>query len=145
MFPVGRLDKDTEGLLIITNDGALSHKLLSPKKHVDKKYYLETEGTLTEQHVNLIAKGLVVDDEFVAMPGVLEIIENSQGKTKAFLTIREGKFHQVKRMMEAVGNTVTYLKRISMGPIVLPNNLKVGEYRRLTEEEINCLKEYEVC
>ena len=145
LFPVGRLDKDTEGLLIITNDGALSHKLLSPKKHVDKKYYLETEGTLTEQHVNLIAKGLVVEDEFVAMPGVLEIIENSQGKTKAFLTIREGKFHQVKRMMEAVGNTVTYLKRISMGPIVLPNNLKVGEYRRLTEEEINCLKEYEVC
>ena len=145
LFPVGRLDKDTEGLLIITNDGLLSHNLLSPKKHVDKTYYVETDGLLTAEHIELIANGLFIEEGFVAMPAKLEILDSKADGSKAYLTIKEGKFHQVKRMMEAVGNTVTYLKRISMGPLNLPSDLAVGEYRRLTENEINSLKEYEVC
>ena len=140
LFPVGRLDKDTEGLLLITNDGALAHELLSPKKHVDKTYYVETDSRLTEEHVKIFAEGVRVDEEFVALSAVLLINEAKDSGSKALLTIHEGKFHQVKRMMEAVGNTVTYLKRISMGPLVLPEDLGIGEYRRLSEEEISLLK-----
>ena len=139
LFPVGRLDKDTEGLLLITNDGALSHNLLSPKKHVDKKYYVETDGFLKEDFVELFNKGIELSD-FVTLPSKLEIIESTENGSKAYLTIKEGKFHQVKRMMEAVGNTVTYLKRISMGPLVLPKDLEIGQYRPLTEKEINDVK-----
>lgn len=140
LFPVGRLDKDTEGLLLITNDGALAHELLSPKKHVDKTYYVETDSRLTEEHVKMFAEGVRVNEEFVALSAVLLIKEAKDSGSKALLTIHEGKFHQVKRMMEAVGNTVTYLKRISMGPLVLPEDLGIGEYRRLSEEEIILLK-----
>jgi 16S rRNA pseudouridine516 synthase len=140
LFPVGRLDKDTEGLLLITNDGALAHELLSPKKHVDKTYYVETDARLTEEHVKMFREGIEVDEDFVAMSATLVIQEAEDTGSKALLTIREGKFHQVKRMMEAVGNTVTYLKRISMGPLKLPEDLNIGEYRRLSEEEINMLK-----
>lgn len=140
LFPVGRLDKDTEGLLFITNDGLLAHNLLSPKKHVDKTYFLKTDGLLTEEHVELIAKGLLVEEGFVALPGELVILKATPEGSEANLTIREGKFHQVKRMMEAVGNTVTYLQRISMGPLSLPKDLGPGEYRTLTRQEIEALK-----
>lgn len=136
LFPVGRLDKDTEGLLVITNDGMLAHNLLSPKKHVDKKYYLQVEGIIKPDFVQAIADGLVVDEELTAKPGVLEIINEHE----AYLTISEGKFHQVKRMMEALGCTVTYLKRLSMGGLTLPSDLGCGEYRALTETELEILR-----
>lgn len=140
IFPVGRLDKDTEGLLLITNDGMLAHELLSPKKHVDKVYYVETDGMLKNEHIELFQQGIQVDEDFVAKEAKLQIISASENGSKAKLTIHEGKFHQVKRMMEAVGNTVTYLKRLSMGPLVLPEDLGCGEYRKLTDAEINMLK-----
>ena len=140
LFPVGRLDKDTEGLLIITNDGKLAHELLSPKKHVDKTYYVETDGLLSSEYVEIFRQGIKVSEDFTAKEASLKILEASDNGSKAELTICEGKFHQVKRMMQAVGNTVTYLKRLKMGPIRLPEDLKTGEYRRLTETEINMLK-----
>ena len=141
LFPVGRLDKDTEGLLLITNDGALAHNLLSPKKHVDKKYYVETDGLLLDEHIELFKQGIELEEDFVTLPARLEILHSSTEGSKAYLTIREGKFHQVKRMMEAVDNMVTYLKRLTMGSLVLPEDLKAGEYRALTDSEINSLKE----
>lgn len=143
LFPVGRLDKDTEGLLLITNDGMLAHNLLSPKKHVDKTYYVETEGCLNEEHISMFAEGINVENEFVALPAKLEILSSEGNITKSLLTINEGKFHQVKRMMSAVNNEVTYLKRLTMGPLTLPNDLNVGEYRRLTIKEFNMLKDLE--
>ena len=145
LFPVGRLDKDTEGLLLITNDGMLAHNLLSPKKHVDKTYYVETDGELNTEHITMFKEGLTVEDDFVALPAVLEIIESGVDGSKAYLTIREGKFHQVKKMMLSVNNTVTYLKRISMGPLKLPSDLECGSYRRLTMDEIIMLKDLENC
>lgn len=143
LFPVGRLDKDTEGLLLITNDGMLAHNLLSPKKHVDKTYYVETEGCLNEEHISMFAEGINVENEFVALPAKLEILSSEGNITKSLLTINEGKFHQVKRMMSAVNNEVTYLKRLTMGPLTLPDDLNVGEYRRLTIKEFNMLKDLE--
>ena len=140
LFPVGRLDKDTEGLLIITNDGMFAHNLLSPKKHVDKTYYVETDGFLKEEYIDLFTKGIELSEDFTTLPSKLEIIEASENGSKAYLTIREGKFHQVKRMMEAVNNTVTYLKRIRMGSLTLPLELEAGEYRKLTDKEISDLK-----
>lgn len=137
LFPVGRLDKDTEGLLLITNDGELSHKLLSPKKHVDKRYYVELDGELTESDVKLFADGLDIGENNLTKPAILEILEN---KKSAFITITEGKYHQVKRMFRKIGLTVTYLKRISMGSLVLDKTLKQGEYRPLTESELKELK-----
>jgi 16S rRNA pseudouridine516 synthase len=137
---VGRLDKDTEGLLLLTNDGILAHELLSPKKHVDKKYYVETDGLLTDEHRKLFKNGIKVDDEFTAKEAELQILSSGDKGSKAYLTIREGKYHQVKRMMEAVGNTVTYLKRISMGPLALPEDMETGTSRMLTDSEINMLK-----
>ncbi len=138
LFPVGRLDKDTEGLLLITNDGELAHRLLSPKKHVDKVYYAKIDGCVTKEDVKAFALGLVVDEEFTAMPAKLEII--TQGEvSEVYITIKEGKFHQIKRMFEAVGKEVTYLKRISMGSLTLDKSLGLGEYRCLTEEEIKSL------
>lgn len=145
LFPVGRLDKDTEGLLLITNDGMLAHNLLSPKKHVDKTYYVETDGELNSEHIRMFKDGLMVEEDFIALPATLEIIEAGADGSKAYLTIREGKFHQVKKMMLAVNNTVTYLKRISMGPLKLPSDLECGSYRRLTMDEIIMLKDLENC
>jgi 16S rRNA pseudouridine516 synthase len=139
LFPVGRLDIDTEGLLLLTNDGALAHRLLSPKKHVDKTYYLKTDTPIPETAVALMGAGFVVDEELTALPAKLEIL----GAQEAYLTIHEGKFHQVKRMMHAVGCEVTYLKRISMGPLVLDEALEPGAYRRLTEEELAALRRQE--
>ena len=135
LFPVGRLDIDTEGLLLITNDGALSHNLLSPKKHVDKTYYLETNEVLTSDDINQIESGVLIDNE-LTLPAKLEIVEDN----KYLLTIHEGKFHQVKRMISSVGKKVTFLKRIKFGSLELDKNLPLGSYRLLTNEEIEELK-----
>ena len=132
LFPVGRLDKDTEGLLLITNDGELAHRLLSPGRHVDKVYFARLDGPVGERERELFAQGLRVDETLTAMPAVLEILESAN---EVRVTIREGKFHQVKRMFAAVGREVLYLKRLSMGPLTLDNGLAAGAYRRLTEEE----------
>ncbi|WP_236915081.1 pseudouridine synthase [Clostridium sp. Cult2] len=139
-FPAGRLDKDTEGLLILTNDGKLAHELLSPKKGVDKTYYVEVEGYVEEEHKIKFNEGIILDDGYKTLPAKLEIIE-SNFISKVELTIQEGKFHQVKRMFQALHMEVVYLKRISMGPIKLDERLKLGEYRELKEEEIKLLKE----
>ena len=132
LFPVGRLDRDTEGLLLITNDGGLAHRLLSPRHHVDKVYYARLDGSVGEAEKTLFAQGLKVDDTLTALPAELEILEPA---TEVRVTIREGKFHQVKRMFEAVGREVLYLKRLSMGPLALDESLPKGGYRRLTAEE----------
>lgn len=137
LFPVGRLDKDTEGLLLITNDGELSHNLLSPKKHVNKTYYVELNGELIDSDIDLFAKGLDIGERNITKPAKLEILS---GRNRAYITITEGKYHQVKRMFQAIGLTVTFLKRISMGSLILDKNLKSGGYRKLTEEEISNLK-----
>ncbi|MED3876644.1 pseudouridine synthase [Lysinibacillus capsici] len=138
-FPVGRLDKDTEGLLLLTNDGQLAHNLLSPKKHVPKVYYAQIEGVVTEEDAEKFANGVELDDGYVTKPGKLVILKSAQ-QSEIELTIQEGKFHQVKRMFEAVGKRVTYLKRISMGSLKLDENLALGEYRELTAEELNGLQ-----
>ena len=132
LFPVGRLDRDTEGLLLITNDGGLAHRLLSPRHHVDKVYYARLDGPVGEAEKALFAQGLKVDEALTALPAELEILEPA---TEVRVTIREGKFHQVKRMFEAVGREVLYLKRLSMGPLALEESLPQGAYRRLTAEE----------
>ncbi|MFZ7944954.1 MULTISPECIES: pseudouridine synthase [Bacillaceae] len=142
-FPVGRLDKDTEGLLLITNDGQLAHRLLSPKKHVPKTYFAVIDREVTEADVAAFAKGVTLDDGYETKPGELKILKSGI-RSDIELTITEGKFHQVKRMFEAVGKRVVYLQRISMGPLPLDETLELGEYRELTEEEIELLKEYQV-
>lgn len=139
-FPVGRLDKDTEGLLLLTNDGKLAHELLSPKKHVDKTYYAKIDGRVTEEDGAAFEKGVILDDGYQTKPASLTILKSGQ-QSEIELTITEGKFHQVKRMFESVGKTVVYLKRLSMGPLQLDPELKLGKYRPLTEEELNGLKE----
>ncbi|WP_243291151.1 pseudouridine synthase [Bacillus sp. FJAT-47783] len=138
-FPVGRLDKDTEGFLLLTNDGQLAHQLTSPKKHIPKTYYAHILGEVTEEDGAIFKQGVVLDDGYKTKPGQLEIVE-SGSKSIIYLTITEGKFHQVKRMFEAVGKKVTYLKRVSIGPLSLDEDLQVGEYRELTDEEIELLK-----
>jgi len=138
-FPVGRLDKDTEGLLLITNDGQLAHNLLSPKKHVPKTYYAKIDGEVTQSDIEAFQRGVELDDGYVTKPGEL-IILSSGAKSEIELTIQEGKFHQVKRMFESVGKKVTYLKRLSMGSLKLDESLNLGDYRELTVEELNGLK-----
>lgn len=138
LFPAGRLDRDTEGLLLITNDGKLAHQLLSPKKHVDKVYYATVRGRLPEDASSRFMEGLTLEDGTRTLPAKLEILKSGED-SEIRLTIREGKFHQVKRMFEAVGCQVTYLKRLSMGNLTLDESLAPGEYRRLTEEEIRLL------
>ena len=137
LFPVGRLDKDTEGLLLITNDGDLAHRLLAPKKHVDKVYYAKIDGMVTEEDVKRFAEGIDIgaEEEEMTRPAKLDIMRSAE-ESEIRLTIHEGKFHQVKRMFLAVGKEVTYLKRERMGTLCLGENLKPGEYRLLTEEEI---------
>jgi 16S rRNA pseudouridine516 synthase len=138
-FPVGRLDKDTEGLLLITNDGHLAHQLLSPKKHVPKKYYATIDGVVTEADIKSFEKGVTLEDGYLTKPGYLTILKSGE-ESEIELVIMEGKFHQVKRMFEAVGKKVTYLKRLEMGPLKLDEDLELGEYRELTDEEIDLLK-----
>lgn len=139
-FPVGRLDKDTEGLLLITNDGQLAHNLLSPKKHVPKWYYAKVDGVVTEADVEVFKQGVTLDDGYHTKPGELKILVSDE-QSEIELMIQEGKFHQVKRMFEAVGKKVTYLKRLSMGSLVLDPDLPMGKYRHLTEEELGALQE----
>lgn len=137
LFPVGRLDKDTEGLLLITNDGELAHRLLSPGKHVDKTYFVRTKLPLSEEALKRLAEGIDIGDEKPTLPAVVKRLTD----TEIELTIREGRFHQIKRMLTAVVNEVTYLKRLSMGTLKLPADLQAGEFRELTEEEIRELRE----
>ncbi len=184
LFPVGRLDKDTEGLLLITDDGQLAHRLLSPTKHVDKTYYAVVTGRVTKEEIRLFAEGLRVDDDFTAMPAVLRLAEKRESVaekrvsgesspsakrgpipkseelpkkspeeplvlneagvteyTQVYVTIREGKFHQIKRMFAAVGKEVLYLKRLEMGPLKLDTSLEPGQFRELTQAEIAALRE----
>lgn len=138
LFPVGRLDKDTEGLLLITNNGELAHRLLSPKKHVDKVYYAKIEGRVTKEDQYKFAHGLSIGNKEVTKPAQLEILL-SDDISEIKLTIQEGKFHQVKRMFQAVGKKVIYLKRLSIGSLQLDETLALGEYRLLTQEEIEQL------
>ncbi|WP_455722147.1 pseudouridine synthase [Agathobacter sp.] len=140
LFPVGRLDIDTEGLLLITNDGALAHELLSPAKHVEKTYYARIDGMVTEDDVNQFENGVDIGEDKLTKPGKLVILK-SEPISEIELTITEGRFHQVKRMFEAVGKKVIYLKRISMGPLKLPQDLAIGEYRALTQAELGGLKQ----
>lgn len=135
LFPVGRLDKDTEGLLLITNDGVLSHKLLSPKKHIPKTYYVRLKKPLSDADVKVLESGVDIGDKKMTLPARITVLSG----VEIFLTISEGRFHQVKRMLLAVGNEVIYLKRISMGSLCLDENLKPGEYRTLTGEELKNL------
>ncbi|WP_019534955.1 pseudouridine synthase [Paenibacillus ginsengihumi] len=143
LFPVGRLDKDTEGLLLLTNDGKLAHQLLSPKKHVPKTYYAEVEGQVGESDAQAFAQGVTLDDGYVTLPAKLRILHSGSPETEELsrieLTIVEGKFHQVKRMFQAVGKRVVYLKRLSMGTLALDERLGPGEYRELTAEELERL------
>lgn len=156
LFPVGRLDADTEGLLLLTNDGALAHRLLSPRKHVDKTYYARIRGRVTKEDCLLFAQGLDIGEKKKTLPARLEILPGDRGGdekpdlqeetdlweySEILVTIQEGKFHQVKRMFEAVGKSVVYLKRISMGNLNLDPKLEPGMYRRLTEEEAAFLRD----
>lgn len=133
--PVGRLDKDTEGLLLLTDDGELTHRLLSPKYHVDKVYYARVEGTPDEADRAAFAAGITLSD-FTCMPAELTLL----GEGECLVTVREGKFHQVKRMLASRGKPVTYLKRLSMGPLQLDEKVKAGEWRLLRKEEILALQ-----
>ncbi|WAA10074.1 pseudouridine synthase [Fervidibacillus albus] len=139
-FPVGRLDKNTVGLLLLTNDGPLTHRVLSPKKHVEKTYFAIVDGFVTEEDRICFEKGIQLDDGYVTKPATLTIKSREKHRSEIELTITEGKFHQVKRMFEAVNKKVVYLKRISMGTLILDENLKEGEFRELTEGEILQLK-----
>ena len=136
LFPVGRLDKDTEGLLLITNDGDMSHRLLSPKKHVDKCYYVELAEPIDKDAIADLKEGVDIGDDELTLPAKVEAIN----PRAIYLTITEGRYHQVKRMMQAVGNEVTYLKRVSFGPLELDKDLPLGAYRRLEADEIMMLQ-----
>lgn len=137
LFPVGRLDKDTEGLLLLTDDGALSHQLLSPKKHVDKTYLVRLSVPLAPDAQMLLEKGVDIGDDTPTLPAKVETLSDRE----LLLTIHEGRFHQIKRMVAAVGSEVCYLKRLSMGTLFLPEELACGSFRELTEDEITGLKE----
>lgn len=141
LFPVGRLDKDTEGLLLITNDGELAHQLLSPRKHIEKVYFVVLNGEIQKEQISLLETGIELEVGVTTLPASINVLYIGNGTSEVEITIYEGKFHQVKRMFEAVGLKVTYLKRLSMGKIILDSTLKKGEYRALTEEEIKQLKQ----
>ena len=138
-MPAGRLDKDTEGLLLLTTDGELCHRLLSPERHVWKHYIAEVDGPLTEEHIELFQNGIILSD-FTAKPARMEIIHSGADGSAASVWIREGKYHQVRRMFEAAGRTVTSLKRLSFGPLLLDESLSPGMYRELTDSELSALQ-----
>ena len=146
LSPVGRLDKDTEGLLLITNDGELNHKLLAPKSHVPKIYFVELRDAFTDEQALMLKNGVDIGEKRPCMPAEAVAVNfdktasgNHGGVSAILLTIHEGKFHQVKRMMQVVGNEVVYLKRVQFGSLKLDETLKPGEYRALTEQEIKML------
>ena len=140
LFPVGRLDKDTEGLLLLTDDGALAHDLLAPKKHVDKVYFVRTDGALDDADCAAFAQGITLGDGLTCLPAKLEILK-SGAQSEALITLHEGKFHQIKRMLASRGKPVVYLKRLSMGPLTLDEGLSRGEYRLLTAQETARLRD----
>lgn len=137
LFPVGRLDKDTVGLLLLTDDGAMAHELLSPKKHVDKVYHAWVEGQVDESDVQALCQGMVLGDGTQCLPAGLEPLGDG---SECLVTLREGKYHQVKRMLAARGKPVTRLKRLSMGPLVLDESLSQGQWRALSGEELSALR-----
>ncbi|APQ72439.1 16S rRNA pseudouridine(516) synthase [Clostridium botulinum] len=139
-FPVGRLDKNTVGLLLLTNDGELNHRLVSPKWHVDKIYYAKINKKVTDEDIKKFKKGIILDDGYECFPAKLEIIKSFNEESEVRVTIHEGKFHQVKRMFESVDKKVIYLKREEFGPLKLDESLEEGQYRELTDEEISILK-----
>lgn len=141
-FPVGRLDKDTVGLLLLTNNGELNHRLISPKWHVDKVYYAKIDKAVDEKDIEAFKNGITLDDGYKCKEGKLEIINSSDEGAEVMVTIQEGKYHQVKRMFEALGKTVVYLKRTEFGGLPLDQELEEGEYRELTEDELALLKSY---
>lgn len=141
-FPVGRLDKDTVGLLLLTNDGELNHRLISPKWHVDKVYYAKIDKKVDEKDVIAFKNGVALDDGYKCLEAKLEILSSSDDESEVRITIQEGKFHQVKRMFEAVDKKVTYLKREEFGGLLLDTELEEGEYRELTDDELSLLKSY---
>ena len=142
LFPVGRLDIDTVGLLLITNDGALSHDLLSPAKHVAKTYEAILDGIVTDEDITMFKTGVDIGEEKLCKPATLKVvdIDENKGHSRVYITRTEGKFHQIKRMANAIGMDVLFLKRLSMGSLVLDPALSPGEYRRLTEDELNSLR-----
>jgi len=141
-FPIGRLDKDTVGLLLLTNDGELNHRLIAPKWHVDKVYYAKIDKKVDEKDIIAFKNGITLDDGYKCLEAELEILTSSDEGSEIKLTIQEGKFHQVKRMFEAVEKRVIYLKREEFGGLVLDPQLQEGEYRELTDEELALLKSY---
>ncbi|WP_214760762.1 pseudouridine synthase [Exiguobacterium sp. s146] len=137
LFPVGRLDKDTTGLLLLTNDGAFNHTLMSPRKHVDKVYVAEVDGEMTADDVRRFAEGVELEDGYTTKPARLELISKSGRRSTVRLTLSEGKYHQVKRMVAAVGKHVERLDRVQIGALELDPTLEPGAYRELSEEEVN--------
>lgn len=137
LFPAGRLDKDTEGLLLLTNDGEMAHRLLAPRRHVDKVYFVRVDGQLDQADVDAFAAGMTLGDGLVCMPAGLELLEEPD---TALVTLREGKYHQIKRMLASRGKPVRYLKRLTMGPLSLDPKLELGQWRPLTGEELDALR-----
>lgn len=142
LSPAGRLDKDTEGLLLITDDGALIHNLLSPAKHIPKTYYADIDGIVDDTHVQLFSEGIDIGDDKLTKPALLEILttDESEHHSSIKITITEGRYHQIKRMFQSVNMKVKYLKRLSMGSLTLDKNLAPGEFRELNSDEINTLR-----
>ena len=139
LFPCGRLDKHTLGLVMLTDDGDLAHRLLSPKHHVKKKYYFESKFPITEEEIAYLEKGATLEDGYVTKPSEIQVFED---KKSGYITLVEGKYHQIKRMLESVNNKITYLERITFGPLALDENLERGQWRFLTENEIKKLEEH---
>lgn len=139
-YPIGRLDKDTVGLLLISNDGNMCHRVLSPKRHVEKKYFAKVDMCLNSSHIEIFKDGITIDDGYKCKPAILNILNSSEEESECEIILTEGKFHQIKRMFEALGGNVTYLKRTKFCEIVLDENLNEGEYRHLTDDEVNILK-----
>ncbi len=137
LFPAGRLDKDTEGFVLITDDGEFAHAILSPKRHVDKRYFAVLENPACEEDVKLFALGMTIDGGEKCLPAKLELTENPK---EVFIALREGKYHQIKRMAEASGNRIVYLRRVSIGGLELDKRLKAGEFREISPEELRQLK-----
>ncbi len=137
LFPCGRLDKNTLGLMLITDDGELSHRLLSPKRHVEKRYYFKSKFSLSGENISKLEAGVALDDGYETKPCKLELAGDGN---EGYITLTEGKYHQIKRMLDAVGNKITYLERVTFGPLSLDSSLKRGEWRILTEKEITALR-----
>lgn len=144
LFPVGRLDIDTEGLLILTNDGILAHQLLSPKNHCPKKYYAKIKGIVNENDIEIFFDGVIIDNDYKCQSAYLKILSSDIENSEVEIIIYEGKFHQIKKMFKAVGKEVIYLKRICMKNLALDDTLTLGSYRRLTSEELDRLKDKSV-